>query len=453
VYPRVAAIDDVEEHLFKIVRGLGRAGFSVLPFLFEDGRLEDGPPAPLHGVRMVFTDIHLVGGGPSNEKVHAANIVRCLKAIVAPGPYVVVFWSEFPEDSERIAALIDRNAEDAGLVPPIGYTSIDKKSVFAVSGGASGDFDSARLRDRVLEEIAKFETLSLILSWEERVEKAAAMTTNGLYALTNGGARRVEVWERLLAFLACEAAGASQAKEDVVAALDEALLPLLEDRLARLPGRTVSFSGDGPVGKQIHAIDGVDRPSEVSAAQLNAGYLVDEANIDDQSLVWERGMVTRLGGAFINSGEFIRAFGVDRDDLIKREFVLEPRKLSTEQCDELKLHVLALDAECDHVQGKVSTRRYLLSLLVPEALQGICLQKSGAGKGKNDSVMDVGLFSLRQLDGANVRLLVSCRSFLALAPDVRLDGSCRFRVRRAVIGEIMHRYAAHAGRPGVMRFR
>jgi len=453
VHTRVAAIDDVEDHLQKIVWGLGKAGFCPIPFFFEDGKLQNEPAQPVPGIRIVFTDIHLIGGGPNQEKTHAANIIRCLKKIVSSGPYVLIFWSQYAvEEKDRMVKLIEERAGEAGLTPPIGYAAIDKKLVFNISPveGEGDGFNPVKLRELILEKIKSFKTLAVVTSWEDRVERAAARTTNRLFDLAKPSPTPADDWERLLAFLACETVGRTQAKESLRNALDLALLPLLEDQLALIGNEPSSAAEDLENLLGVVSAEGrLQCPDAISIPHLNSSYLIDETGLDASSRMWERGMVTELGAGFINSGEFVRAFGHDNATLIRNEFAFK------ELSGRARLHVVELGPECDHVQGKLVTHRYLLALLVPESLIRDCREtsrSSGNIRYRNESVLDSGRIRLRETADQDWHLLISCRCFMTLAAQIAVDGRCRFRLRRALLEEVAHRYITHARRPGVMRW-
>ena len=452
-YTRVVAIDDNEDHLQKIVWGLGKAGFCPVPLFFEDGKLANPPSEPLPWVRIVFTDIHLVDGGPNNEKVHAANIVRCLKKIVGGGPYVLIFWSQYPADAERMRQLIEQTALGAGLTRPIDYGAIDKNLVFNISpGGATSAFDALKLRDLILAKINSLHTLAAAISWEDRVTRAAARTTDRLFSLVQTSTKPVDDWEDLLAFLACEAVGKARAVDSLAGALDSALLPLLEDQLDLIGAEPASEDQNLERLQQIVAREGRRKcPKSIPVPALNSSYLIDEATSQRTGRMWERGMVTELGSGYINSGEFIRAFGLDDATLLRQEFTY--RDLTPDERRAAKLHVLELGPECDHVQGKMSTQRYLVALLVPASLLDACTQKKGESiQYRNDSIVDVGQVRLKEAADADFHLLVSCRCYMALAAKTSVDGRCRFRLLRSVLEEIVHRYTSHSRRPGVMRW-
>ncbi|MGE0348363.1 hypothetical protein [Hydrogenophaga sp.] len=458
LHSRVAAIDDDEDHLQKIVWGLGRAGFCPIPFFFNDGKLESPPEQPLRGLRIVFSDIHMIGGGPQNEKLHSANIIQCLKKIVGDGPYVLIFWSQFPEESARIVKLIEERALESKLTPPIGYAAIDKNQVFNLEPGSGAEeFNAVKLRDLILEKVSEFKTLAVATSWEDRAARAAARTTDRLFGLVKKSETVKDDWEKLLAFLACKAVGQHEAMEGLTAALDAALMPLLEDQLSLIGNEPTPAAEDLQRLLDIVSVgDSHECPAAVATSQLNTSYLIEEFNPGNGIRMWARGTVTALGSGFINSGPFVSSFGHDDAALIRQEFAT--RDLDAEEKGATKLHIVELGPECDHVQGKVSTHRYLLALLVPVALMGAF---TGGAKGKkapsrpcyrNDSVMDIGKISLNTTQPGEWHLLVSCRCFMALAAKTGIAGKPSFRLRRALIEEVAHRYATHARRPGVMRF-
>ena len=448
MYSRIAAIDDDEDHLQKIAWGLGKAGFCPIPFRFEDGRLENPPDTPLAGIRLVFSDIHMIPGGANNEVLHATNIINCLKQIVGNGPYALIFWSRYPDEVGRMRQLIEARAPQSGLTLPIGYGRIDKNSVFNLepAPGSEDDFNPIRLRELILEQVGQFHTLGVASSWDERVATAAAYTTNQLFSVAGDEADRTETWEKLLAYLACEASGYEQAQANVRDALDAALLPLLEDQLTligREPGNnSQNFS------EIIRFLETEPRrPDAVDLHRLNSSYLIEEIAPDSSLKMSDRGVVTELKGGFINSGEFIRAFGLADKELISREFTFSPPTDSEKR--QMKLHLVEIGAECDHVQGKVSTHRYLLALLVPASLKSKCIGTKG--NCKNASILDSGSLYLKAKSGV-YHLLISCRCFMSLAPEKVVDGTASFRLRKDLMNEIVHNYTTHARRPGVMRF-
>lgn len=452
-YSRVVAIDDREDHLKAITWGLSQAGFCPVPLRFDDGDLLPAPEAPITGMRIVFTDIHMAPGNLANLKMHSGIIIQCLNKIAASGPYALIFWSMYPGDVEQMKNLIEADGPGTGLTPPIAYGTIDKNMVLGADG--SGNFDAEALRRLIAEQMENFPTLATAAQWEMRAAQAAAKTTDAVYSLTRApvAEQRTTQWESLLAFLAAEAVGPDVAPRNIDAALDSALLPILEDQLSFVGGTSATpFPETHPLRTALSVIPRPLRPDAISVARLNASYLIDEAGATSPKGGFGRGMVIQLPGSFINSGPFTRQFGKERSDLVRAEFLLKDkaRTASAEDIGKLALHVVELGPECDHVQGKVSTHRFLLALLVPSPLIGLCRTKSGVLN--NVSVIDAGLIAFKNAPEEEFHLLISTRCYMTLAPGSELGGSCRFRLRRLSIEEVVHHYTTHARRPGVMRF-
>ena len=452
-YSRVVAIDDREDHLKAIAWGLSQAGFCPVPFRFDDGDLLPAPEAPIAGIRIVFTDIHMAPGNLGNLKMHSGIIIQCLNKIAASGPYALIFWSMFPGDVQQMKDLIEADGPGTGLTLPIAYGTIDKNMVLGADG--SGGFDAEALRKLIAEEMEKFPTLATAAQWEMRAGQAAAKTTDAVYSLTHApvAEQRTAEWESLLAFLAAEAVGPDVAPRNIDSALDSALLPILEDQLSFIDGTSATpIPKTHPLRIAMSVTPRPLRPDGISVARLNASYLIDEAGAASPKGEFERGMVIQLPGSYVNSGPFIRQFGKERSDLVRAEFLLKDksRTTSAEEIGKLVLHVVELGPECDHVQGKLSTHRYLLALLVPSALIGLCRTKSGGLN--NVSVIDVGLMAFKKAPKDEFHLLISTRCYMTLAPGSALGGLCRFRLRRLSIEEVVHHYTTHARRPGVMRF-
>lgn len=457
-YARVAALDDKQDHLQMIVRGLGKAGFWAMPLWFDAGIFEPDLPVPLPGIRLVFTDIHM-GAGPlgSTPTVFATTIINGLKKIVGKdnGPYGLIFWSQYPGDAAAVWKEIVERCPASSIQIPVGFGVIDKNHIIGPEG--SGECDADNLRTLILDQVATFQTLIIAMSWDERIARSAAEATNRLYELATKDAEKINgvpdqaAWLDLMVFLAQEAFGKSKATKSPIAALDNALLPLIEDQLFR-NSNNIDVMEDKlglPINEKLNlAQANLKRPTRISATALNTHYLIDEVD-SATSFMWERGMVTALGGGFRNSGRFISLFGNTVDWLIENEFALSNCKRLKDLTLKSTLCVVELSAECDQVQEKVATHRYLLALLVPISLYELC--KDSKGKYANDSVKDIGEIQLKDA-AENYNLLVSCRRFMVLPPGDAVDGRCRFRLRRGVVDELSHYYVTHSRRPGVLRF-
>lgn len=445
-FVRVAAIDNEQEHLDKIYSGLVSAGYWVMPFLYDLGTIVPTPPKPFNGVRIVFTDIHLLEGGMNNMAQQALAIMSSLKKIVCDGPYAVIFWTNHPDDAKAVFADIMARAESNGLVPPVGYGCIDKNLVLAL------DDNPERLPEligQVSDAISACGALLLSISWEERVSQASIRSTHRLFELTkqpdNEGS--LARWHKLLAYLSTEAVGDAQARLSPVAAMDAALLPILEDRLD-VSAEYVTQLND------FLAQEFGNRPEEISKSSLNTHYLVSNLQNGAAASPSGRGVVSLIDRASWDQN-YPELWGANCAEVLSAEFLLPvPKPDSKEFLDSLVPCVVTLTAECDDVQGKVYSYRYLLGVFVPFSKANKARYfTSTKSKYANLSIFEVGVLSL-DLDGElkDYCLLVSCNRFFAKPTRDLLHVEPKLRLRRATLEELSHHYTTHARRPGVMRF-
>lgn len=456
-YTRVAALDDKEDHLQKIVIGLSKAGFCTLPVLYDAGVFVPSLPQKCSGIRLVFTDIHLMQAA-NGAHIHASNILNGLRNLLEPGPFGLIFWSQFPGDSDDVWAEIVNRAPGMGVSVPLFRGVIDKNEVFNVA--TNGDFNADVLREKIIEQARASKVLAEAAAWDDRVSSAATKATNRLYELAIKGiaplgdsAASQSSWTQLLGYLASEAVGKDRAIGFPNYALDNALLPLVEDQLYRENSIRQSSPGTEPhiVAQHLQELPAGSKPAppaNVPKAALNGHYSIEVVESGSTAMS-ERGTVFEMGDAFINSGPFTAVFEYESNALISDEFLLNGQALNDEERRLIKLCLVELSAKCDFVQNKVAVHRYLLALKAPQSLAAkFVSSRSGP---KHAGIKDMGELDLSDTSGS-FRLLVSVRRFMSLAPTSRIPGRRLFRLRHDVVEDLAHHYATHARRPGVMRF-
>lgn len=446
-YIRVAAIDNDLDHLNKIYSGLVRAGFWVMPFHYDLGRISPMPPAPFNGVRLVFTDIHLSEGQMSNMPIHAMAIIESLKRIVCDGPYAIMFWTQYPEDADNVMQEIRIRAKEADFLLPVAYGCINKSLVI---GSGEEPENLEEFKRQLDSEIHKCGALLLSISWEERVSQAAIKSTHRLFELSqkdSTGEESIVVWQKLLSSLSTSAVGTERANLAPSAAMDAALLPILEDRL-----QGTSSSVHSSLEQML--IDQFGNwPENVSKSSLNSHYLIEAISQPNTVLPSGRGVVSRISRTAWDENHPDK-FGLSCSALVGKEFFLIPPAEGSAILDSVIPCVVTLTPECDDVQGKVGAFRYLLAILVPctDANRRLFYSRTKASYA-NLSIFSAGTLDL---DIDDVRedyiLLISCNRFFAKPDANLLHATPLLRLRRGVLEELSHHYATHARRPGVMRF-
>ncbi|MCU1720225.1 hypothetical protein [Pseudomonas sp. 5P_5.1_Bac1] len=456
-FSRVVVIDDQQKHLDIIIRALGRAGFGAIGY-HTDAGIINPPPSPCNGVRLVFSDIHLTPMSAISGVDNVGILGPFLKDVVQDGPYGLILWSKNAHDEEEIVQnLIDR-ADDLGIQLPVFFGFIDKKNVLTGFDDYAEEVDDDNqeiFKNLIFSEIEKCPILKAVMEWEERAFLAANFATNSLFKLSRDPNTTVqnERWLELISYLAQEAIGRTAAKNDPFKALDNALLPIVEDQLR--------YSLPDPSANAIKIIkDKLDEqkrlslPSGVSTAKLHSFYLVENLEKNNTQHHFRGTVSTIKPDDFDN---FIATcFASKWRSLLFDEFIVpgKDRVISDEARKDVKLleHVvpclISLTPECDDVQGKVVTQRYLLGVLADRDYHRFIFDNGNLAR---DALHRIGIIDH---DGKEKMLVASCRRFLAIPSSAakNLPFEATMRLRRATIEELSHHYTTYTRRPGVMRF-
>ncbi|NWB98316.1 hypothetical protein HX882_20660 [Pseudomonas gingeri] len=449
-FSRVVALDNNQEDLDAIVRALGRAGYSTIPYLFDIGVFVPPITQPCAGLRLIFSDIHLTPTSGISGVDHASTIGNFLKQIVPMGPYGLIFWSKHEADETNIVQELTSRAPDIGFNLPVFFGFMDKNKVGIGQQDAEVDYD---LFGRLInEQVSKSPSLSIIMNWEERVLLAATQASNSLFQVitsTQGISRNSisEEWLDLLSFLSQESVGKSSAISNAAGALDNALLPVLEDQL-RIQALSTTDT-DSTISNKLLSLgdEKLKLSGAIDRASLNSFYLVEDFKADEAPSYNFRGVISKLNGGA--DSFFSNHFGAEWPVILYKEFIFGGENTAEDQDLVMRTApcLISLSAECDEVQGKIPSHRYLLGVIFdPIDLKSFLR----SGKLARAALQNIGLI---KIGGIAKCILVSCRRFTS-------EHSASFsfpvtpvaRLRRNTLEEIIHHYTTHARRPGVMRF-
>ncbi|MEE5098289.1 hypothetical protein V2J88_02315 [Pseudomonas alliivorans] len=457
-FARVVVLDDQQKHLDIITRALGKAGFAAISYHVEDGQVTPEVEQPCNGVRLIFSDIHLTPTSGISGIDNIGILGRFLRKITEKGPYGLIFWSKHAEDEEEIVqTLIDR-AEDLAVNLPVFFGFIDKKAVltdFNDDAEAVEEKTENGFKDLIMAEIEKCPTLKAVMEWEERAFLAANSVSNSLFNLLSPPVHGVnsEAWPDLIAYLAQEAIGTKNAQIDPLRAIDNALLPILEDRFRYALPSEASTAFDHIKTKLSSAR--LLLPTEISAAKLHSYYLIE--NLTQETKHHNpRGTISKIAPDKLDVF-FLNHFATKNwRSLLLDEFIVagEGRKIFSEARNVVDLPgrilpiLISLTPECDDVQGKVVTQRYLLGVILDVADNRFVKHNGNLAR---DALHEIGVV---EYEGRETVLIVSCRRFIAI-PITSLNNlplTPIMRLRRSMIDELSHHYTTYTRRPGVMRF-
>ena len=229
--PRIVAIDDDGAHLVALANGLNQNGFACLQIHFK------GDPTgfkPCPDVRIVFSDLHLGAGTPSDYKSDFAVITSLLEETIKPsGPYFIVLWTQYKDQAPALRDYLDERL-GPGVRKPFDVCSLPKTDHIDLEGDGKIK-DQDKLMGAINDIIRASPQVGAVVEWETKVLGAAGRTVSSILELASGknGRERAQEVGRILGRLAVEAVGKDHVARDRFRAVNDALLPILADRIGR----------------------------------------------------------------------------------------------------------------------------------------------------------------------------------------------------------------------------
>lgn len=460
----VLVLDDVRQELWEISHGLSVCGLPIMPHLIVNGKLERLPAEPHEGVRILFTDLHVLGPVQSRPEQYVSALATFIRQLISPSTYLIVFWSAYPQEAAQAwSVLVSRLTamKEKNLIP-FAYRVLDKIAVKNISD------DDEEISVPAINDVKAsikaifddFPQLKSLMQWESCASRAASATSNELISkLDEGGIpfTDCDAVKATLKRMSQEALGLPHAPNAPTKGVYQALAPIAQDWLNQeaAKGALDEFLGLTSRGK-------TQLPKEVTGKPKLASLLNDFFIHSEQPdlKTTERGIVIRLPKDFLENeeGGLVEEIGLaetkgDWRKAICIEFAHQFSNASTENETAFKaklapnnIYAVELSADCDYAQDKARSHRFLLSLFVPSSDPKPFYQNN---KGANDAIYVTPEITLGGIQG---RLLISCRIFLTRPYQGTVEGTAATRMRQEVISEIAHHYATHMRRPGKIAF-
>lgn len=427
--PRIIAVDDEPKHLEGLAQGLNRYGAACLPVHFT------GEPivAPCSHVRVIFADLHLSGGPPGDHAQDFAMIGGLIEETFRPsGPYFVVLWTMYPEQADALFRfLLDRLHN---VTKPFSVKALNKNDHLDSQGDVR---DPKALVESIGLIAAEQPQIGALFNWEERALGAAADTVSSVTAMATVAAGKadpgVEVG-RLLRHLADEAVGSEHVEDDRFRAVNDALMPILADRIATMRLR----SEDNEIWQG--AFEGREAPTGLAsneASTLNRLLHIAAPTAKDDGS--ERGAVIALPEEFLGEA-FARTFDLATEKVADSQFW---RKQSEEDRDQDRWVLVQTQAACDHAQNQPGPLPFHL---------GLCLLTSSVRKNGTppSALWRSPLFEFEN----EARVLhVSARFQVSLSSEKAKLGSPLFRLREQLLNILIYHLHSYGARPGTISFR
>ena len=414
--PRVIAIDDNLQHLDSLVSGLQRHGVACLPMHF----LNTDNIKPCPDVRIIFSDLNLIGRASDHTGQFGA-LMKLLDERIAPrGPYFILLWTQFPDQGAALQAFLDE--EIRNVTKPFAVRAIDKADHLTVSGNLK---DDGGLMAAIEALIAELPQVGALFNWENKVLRAAGDTIASVLSLasTQDSADRAAAAERILFWLGTEAVGRGHVESDRFRAVNEALLPILADRIA-------NQRSDDEVWRRALAATTAQSLSQTEAARLNR-----MVHLDPDATPAARGGVIPLPPR-LEEG-FAESFGADEMSAADRQF--RCRGFST---DGGRCRWVQAQAACDYAQSRAGPVPCYLGLEMP-----FPARRSGTPPAA------LWLSPALEVDGAVRQLRVSATFPVSVGPAEFDRQTPIYRLREQILNDLIYHLHSHGARPGFLSFR
>lgn len=462
----VIVLDDEKEELWAIAHGLSVCGLPTLPHLVQAGKLERKPASPYQGVRILFSDLHILGAGGRQPQMYVPALVRFIQDLIAPSTYLIVFWSSYAHEADDAWTLLCKSLvalDKPGLIP-FAYSQLSKEDVKLMSDENPGVAEKAKtdVKASIDALFQQYPQLNAFMQWESCASRAASKTSNELIGkLAQGGVdfSEADKVRDTLKRMAQEAMGPPHAIKTPTKGVYQSLVPIIQDNISR-------EAETGALNPFLNLLEEDTIPLPQGAAgKPNVANLLNDFFIhsacDDEAHL-ERGAVIRLSDNFLASaaGGLTSEIGLtanpgDWQEAICMEFMLNFQQKNAADKATAKLvvkpenvYVLELSADCDFAQEKPRSHRFLLVLFVPTDELNLYYSKSKKSHA-NESIYSTPDITVNGVAG---RFLVSCRVYLTRPYQQKMDGKAITRMRPEVLAEIAHHYSTHMRRPGKVAF-
>ena len=423
--PRVVIIDDNPAHVTVLAASLHGRGIACLPIHFTGD--VDGIPRCPH-IRVLFADLHLInaGAGTTNTQ-HFTTIVSLLESTFVPsGPYAVVLWTQHAGEAGELQTFLEQRLKE--VPKPFAVIALDKMQHLNADDTVR---DPQALVDAISGLLGGQSQLAALFNWEERVLGAAAATVSAVIELATRGAQadRAQAIGKILYRLGYEAVGEGNVEADRFRAVNEALLPILADRIAVLRSDNDAAIWESALAGQSDA-SGLTLEE---AAQLNKLVNIAEAGTGSAA---DRGAVATMSAEMLAG--FDDGFGMTQQLAGTKEFACAGFAVNDAR---FRWMLVQLQAICDFAQRQAGPLPYVLGLEMPFAK----VPSNAPGSVFQTPAFDIG--------GENRTLRINTRFLITKTRAAASAMTLAYRLREGQINEFSHELHSQGDRPGMIAFR
>jgi len=429
---RYIVLDDEPNELATLVDALHVLGAPCVGVRFDPLSLPE--PALFAGLRILFSDLHLVKAQPAGVQHYntlASLIDRCVPD--QHGPYLLVLWTSHEHERAALTARLEELLPPAKR--PIAVLALDKTR-FRNAGAWNAD----ALRQAIREQIISMPQLQALLAWERDVLAAANETLAIIGGLVPDDRRSIGTYpaalDNVLSLLATAALGRDNAPNDPKGAVKAALAPLLSDRILNRP----LVPDDAELWDRAVTFQPAAQLTPIQKARMNT--MLHLAMPPAETVARQDwGAVMPLNDAMLSDEAMLASYGMTAGDLRDQEF-----KLKQSRRTEGRIVVIRGGANCDQAQTQSGPIPLLLALIVPAGALATDKKRSPA------ILLCDEKFALEGYADP-VALLIHVRFVTTVVPDeLATFPEPTMRLREQLLAGILVHAGAHLMRPGTIRF-
>ncbi len=445
---RIIIVDNLQKELDTLGKSFFKNGLGCRTFLYS-AEFE----TPLTGVRIAFFDINLADKTVDNEikdkdefiKYHSSifnDLGHALNLYISKenGPYILIFWTSNPSVINGFVEYMQDEKRGFSDTPsPVFIGNIDKDDFL--------ESDDEDLSSKVLD-IINNDSVRFLLDFENTINISGENTINKLLSIIP----RDESWGKTEVFyenfstifskIAMSTLGFDYSKENPSKAINEGLLPLLNNEITQNSSKTDWKNLLKPLFDAKKFGD-VKTPDNSVQNKVNTIFHIEGSNGEKDA----RGTLVKIDQS---SNEILKTLNIDDlDDWKKSLLSIKDNKteLIKEINDKSELIALEISAACDFSNQKPRINKYILGLLTPI----IDTRNDINSRGRIESSYHVGGCSFEKDDitfqiWLNLNFVFGCSS-----NDSRL-GETKFVLKKEIMDMIGNKYASHISRIGITSF-
>ena len=427
--PQVVVVDDSSRDLEALISALTQLGSACLGIEYSNipGEMSI-VPCPF--ARVVVTDLNLLKQPVGSDlRPLFGAVAGVLRDIAPQGPYLLVAWTRLDQEATDLRLQLEEQL--VGVAKPFDVIALKKAEFIDLDGNV---IDPGGLM-RAIENLASsVPAMAILCDWEQRILRAAGDTLASVSMLGDenkpGELQRKDL-PRLLSAMAVNSVGEQNVDADPFRAVNEALMPMLQDRIASqdVHNDLDQVWPDAAEGRGAHHF------SAGEAAELNrAFHIADDIGALKGA---ERGAVIPLPKS-MRGPSFEPHFGISETQASQKLFRCKnfapgsgPSRWVLIQCQ----------AACDYAQKNPGPLPFLLGMDIEQS----AIDKNRAPQSLWQSPAFTRAASIRQLQ-------VNTRIQVPLVGEVAREQSPLYRLRDQLLGQLLHHAQINNARPGIVSF-